>query len=181
MISLFQLNKDKFKQELLKKLNEQGYNCAMQEGNVVMKYCDETFWIFVTNSLHSERMVRVAIQNRYTMDEIDELSWEWKKAIVSKMNDEYNMTSNVDYRDCFIATYQCDVHSVKELINGLISTLNQLREVEKTARRDFDYLLYQYGRSPAGNNERHIGFRQAQQQEANEQHIAAQQNNSPCE
>ena len=178
---MFQINKDRFKQTFLKKLNEQGYECSMHEGEVVMKYCDETFWVFVTNSLHSERMVRVAVQNRYTMDEIDELSWEWKKAIVSKMNDEYHLIASVDYSDCFVATYQCDVHSVKELLKGLVGVLNHLREVEITARRDFNYLLGQYGKSQSGNSEKHIGFRQTPQAESNEQHFAAQHNDSPCE
>ena len=178
---MFQIDKDRFKRTFLKKLKEQGYNCSMHEGDVVMQYCDKTFWLFLTDSLHGGRMVRVAIQNRYPMNKIDELSWEWKKAIMSEMNYEYPTISNIDYDNCFVSTYQCDVHSVRELMNGLLTALDRMRAVEMRARRDFDYLLGQYGKVQTCSTERHIGFRQTSPKESDEPHIAAHHNDSSCD
>lgn len=173
IISLRPIDVTKFRDVLMSTIRKQGYQCQMDEGDLVMLYNGELYWLYLGNSCHGNRMIRLAIIRYYFWDGIkDENPFEMV-ALSNYTAYKYQSISHLYHEGSMIAAYQTDVRSEKEIMTGLKPILDNLRRAEDDTRDNYVKYVKNRNVNNKENDDSHqMGFRYAEKEES--PNVAAQ-------
>lgn len=150
---------DRMKMSLLQLLQEDGYSCEMNEGRIVLTYCQEFFVIFFEASQFGNQYARVTIDDYYKIEGMQDVSPFIMDAVMGRAIHINRRTPNIAYEDTCVCYYATDVRNIRHYYCGLRSILKMLIENENWARQDFLQFHKDFGRKSQADNENHIGFR----------------------